>query len=872
MSKLEMQSIIINNLKCEGLINPLGIDTFKPRFSYQIISNLENVYQKSYHIKVKLLNDIVWDSGVVNSDQSQNIVYQGLKLLPKQKYDVEVAIVCASNSCHNLCAKANGYFETGLLNEKFKAKWIGLSTPDLREANSPKPITIRRFFKVNKEIKKARVYATASGIYQMYMQNSRFDIEKIGNRFFAPGFTSYHYNLQYQVYDITKYLVKGMNCLYTVVSSGWAVGIFGFTTASANFSSEMGLLMQIEIEYQDNSKVVIASDNKFEIANDSSFKYADFYHGETYDNNIDLSLLSYEKPKIINPFPKTRYVCDYGVGVKSISKITPRKLLITPKNEVVFDFEQNFSGLIVLKVNAVKGQIIKVRHAEVLDKDGNFYTRNLRHAKAEINYIASDGYQEYQPTFTYMGFRYVAVSGLENPSLSNIEAIVLSSDLEKTCEFVCSNELINRLQKNIEWSARSNFLDIPTDCPQRDERLGWTGDICVFSRSANFNLDTKRFYEKWLSDLRSEQKKDGAIGHFVPYVKCIPQTIPTAGWSDAAVFVPWMAYISYGDIKILEDNYDCMKKLVDCEKKFAAIDSKGDDSFIWIKPFQFGDWLAPNELHDKWMAKAKELATSYFANSAHIVSLTAKILGKEKDYIKYDNLFKRISKAFKNKFITKDGMIKDNYQSAYVCPLYFEMFDGKIKENLASFLALDVIKHDYHLTTGFLGTPFILFALADNGYIDEAYRLLLQTTFPSWLYQVKQGATTIWERWDSLRPDGFVEDGDQDINNMVSFNHYALGSVGDFLYRRIAGIEANYNNPGYKEFIIKPVLGGNIKYTKCRYKSIYGDIESNWVIDNNIFTLDVVVPCNTKATIILPNNQTFVVGSGKYKYEVILDK
>lgn len=859
-----INKIFLTNITCEGLKNPLGIDCLNPRFSYEIISNMNNVYQESYQIIVKKENEVVWNSGVVQSSQSQNIVYDGEKLLPSQEYSFEITIVCNGET-----AKGFGTFETGLLGGKFKAKWIGLIDPDLRPSNSPKPITFKNSFKVKKEIKKARIYATASGLYQIYL-----DDKKVGDRYFAPGFTSYNYNLQYQIYDVTEMLKTGNNDMYVVVSPGWAVGVFGFTTASANFATEMGLLLQMNIEYTDGSTTTISSGNSFKVANDSSFKYADFYHGETFDANVNFKDLEYQNVKIIAPFEKNTLYADFGVGVKEIKRLAPLKLILTPKNEVVFDFGQNFAGLIRLKVNGFKGQNIKVRHAELLDKDGNFYTRNLRHAKAEINYICNEGYQEYNATFTYMGFRYACVEGLENPSLDNIEAIVLSSDLEKTGEFSCSNNLINRLQQNIEWSSRSNFVDIPTDCPQRDERLGWTGDIAVFSRTATFNLNIKRFYEKWLQDLRSEQNQEGAIGHFVPYVKCIPQIIPTCGWSDAAIFVPWTAYLAYGDKRLLEDNYECMKKLVECEKKYASLDSKGNEKYIWTKPFHFGDWLAPNEAHKEWMAKARELATAYFANSAHILSVVAGILGKDNDKIKYDKLFKRICRTYKEEFIGRNGKIRNGYQSAYVCPLYFEMFDEEMNKKLSKWLALDVEEHDYHLTTGFLGTPFIPFALSDNGYLDTAYKLLLQDTFPSWLYQVKQGATTIWERWDSLRPDGFVEDFGEDINNMVSFNHYALGSVGDFLYRRVAGIEANYQNPGFKEFKIEPKLGGGLTFANCKYHSIYGDIESNWQIDevegNKVFTLNVIVPCNTTAKVILPNQEKYVVGSGKYKYQINL--
>lgn len=856
--------ILLTNITCEGLKNPLGIDCIKPRFSYEIISNMTNVYQESYHIVVLKDDEVFWDSGIVNSSQSQNITYDGKSLLPCTEYHFKIDVVCNGISC-----SGSGIFETGLLGNEFKGKWIGLRKPDLRPSNSPNPITFKKSFRLYKEVKKARAYITASGLYQMYLGD-----KKIGDRYFAPGFTSYRNNLQYQIYDVTKDLVKDKNDLYVVLTSGWSVGIFGFTTASANFSNIMAVLLEIHIEYVDGTSEIIASNSNFKVSNDSSFKYADFYHGETFDSNVKFSDLVYDSVKIVNPFGKPKLMADFGVGVREIKRIKPLKLILTPKNEVVFDFGQNFAGLVRLKINGVKGQIIKVRHAELLDRDGNFYTRNLRHAKAEINYICKDGYQEYNANFTYMGFRYACIEGLDNPNLDNIEAIVLSSDIEKTGEFVCSNNLINRLQQNIEWSSRSNFVDIPTDCPQRDERLGWTGDIAVFSRTATFNLNTKRFYEKWLQDLRSEQTKEGAIGHFVPYVKCIPQTIPTAGWSDAAVFVPWTAYLAYGDIKILEDNYECMKKLVDCEKKYASINSKGHEKYIWEKPFHFGDWLAPNEAHKEWMAKARELATAYFANSANIVSIVASILGKTEDQIKYQKLFKRICKAYKELFINSKGMINNGYQSAYVCPLYFNMFDEKLNKKLAKWLAVDVIEHDYHLTTGFLGTPFIPFALSDNGYLDLAYKLLLQDTFPSWLYQVKQGATTIWERWDSLRPDGFVEDFGEDINNMVSFNHYALGSVGDFLYRRVAGIETDINHPGFKEFKIEPKFGGDLTFVNAKYHSIYGDIESNWKLEDTngikVFNLTVVVPCNTTAKIILPNQEVHIVGSGKYNYSIEL--
>jgi alpha-L-rhamnosidase len=514
---------------------------------------------------------------------------------------------------------------------------------------------------------------------------------------------------------------------------------------------------------------------------------------------------------------------------------------------------QNMVGWVRLKVSGPRGTTVTLRHAEVLDAQGNFYTQNLRKAQQTIRYTLRGGGTEiFEPHFTFQGFRYVAVEGYPGRvTPESLTGVVVHSDIGRSSEFETSNALINQLQHNIVWGQKGNFVDVPTDCPQRDERLGWTGDAQAFTPTAVFNANVAGFFAKWLKDLGADQYADGAVPWVVPEVLTsaplaslgVTRTSGVAGWSDAATIIPWHLYLAYADRRVLEEQYDSMVKWVAYEQQRAG------DELIWKGDFQFGDWLDffSAAKHTRFGSTSTDMiATAYFAHSTEILRRAAEVLGKHDDVTRYTELLKHITAAFQARFVTPEGVVAEGTQTAYVLALDFDLLPESLRPLAAARLARDVRERG-HLTTGFLGTPRLLAVLTRFGYLKEAYALLNREDFPSWLYPVKQGATTIWERWDSLKPDGSFED-----DSMNSFNHYAYGAVGDWMYSVMAGITIDPAMPGYKHFLIQPRPGGGFTYVKASHQSPYGTISSTWRITNSVMEVLVEVPANSEATVRLP--------------------
>jgi alpha-L-rhamnosidase len=502
-------------------------------------------------------------------------------------------------------------------------------------------------------------------------------------------------------------------------------------------------------------------------------------------------------------------------------------------------------------VEGPAGTTVTLRHAEVLDKDGNFYTANLRAARATVRYTLKGGGREtFEPHFTFHGFRYVAVDGYPGTlAPESLTGIVIHSDMEPTGALETSNTLVNQLQHNIVWGQKGNFLDVPTDCPQRDERLGWTGDAQVFSPTAAFNMDVASFFTKWLGDVAADQYETGSVPFVIPDVLGTPGKPAggAAGWADAAVIIPWNVYLAYGDTRVLEAQYASMARWVDYEKTRA-----GDD-YVWDGDFHFGDWLAyaapPGEARAYPGATTGTdlIATAYFAHSADLLGRIARVLGKSDEAARYSQLLDHVKDAFVREYVTRTGRVGENTQTAYTLALQFDLLPEDLRAPAARRLAEDVRRRK-HLTTGFLGTPYLCHVLSRYGYLDEAYLLLDREEYPSWLYPVKQGATTIWERWDGLKPDGTFQD-----VGMNSFNHYAYGAIGDWMYRVMAGIDLDEKAPGYKHVVIHPRPGGGFTSVKAHHDTMYGRVASGWTLADGRFELAVEVPANTRATVTLPH-------------------
>ncbi len=843
------KSIEAVDLTCEYFSNPMGIGTTAPRLSWILTSGLEDQVQTAYQVLVasspKMLNEKKadrWNSGKLESDQSILVEYTGDVLQSKEICWWKVRVWDKSGKASAWSESAS--FEIGLLGvEDWKADWIK-SSIWFSEVYHPSPM-FRKEFNLGKQIASARLYITSMGLYEAEING-----EKVGDQVLTPGWTSFHSRVQYQTYDVTGMLSTGANAMGVTLGNGWYRAFRGFRPNAEKLGKEsLDLLAQLEVTYTDGTKEVVLTDESWK-SSMGPIRRSVIYDGETYDARLEMpgwSKAGFDDSdwkgteEVRND--KNLIVYPASDPMRKLEELTPIEILVTPEGDTVVDMGQNMVGWIRLKVDCPKGTTITLRHAEVLDKEGNFYIKNLRSAKQTNTYICKGGGQEvYEPYFTFQGFRFVDISGYPGEVTKDmLTGVVVNSDLEKTGSFTCNDSLINQLQHNIVWGQKGNFVDVPTDCPQRDERMGWTGDCQAFAPTACYNMNCAGFYTKWLRDLAVDQHEDGAVPHVIPNVL---GRGGAHGWQDAATIVPWTVYQWYGDVRILEEQYESMKALVEYMRTQAG------DAYIW-KPTerQFGDWLAFATIRSDYPGATTDkdlLASAYFYHSTNIVRKTAKILGKDEVARDYEELMGKIKEAYANEYITPNGRMSSNTQTAYVVALSFGLIPNSLEEVAAKRLAADVNTFG-HLTTGFLGTPDLCHVLTKYGYLDEAYKLLYNTNYPSWLYPVTQGATTIWERWDGQKPDGSFQNA-----GMNSFNHYAYGAVGDWLYRKVAGIDIDPAVPGFKSIIIKPHPGSEMNYVIATHDTPYGKVSSAWEIKEGKFTLTVNIPVNTTATVYVP--------------------
>ncbi len=777
-----------------------------------------------------------------------------MPLAPLTQYRADVLVTMQSGEK----GSGSAVFMTGKLDSPWQADWISHPTCRVPKKGSPKPIGFRHTFACRKQIQSAYLLSTALGIYTFNINN-----RTVQNDYFTPGFTSYKNQLQYQAYDVSQ-LLGAQNEINFTVAGGWACGLFTYHRVNAITCDRQYLLAELHIEYEDGTKQVICTDKSWLATADTPVRAAEWYDGEVYDAAFDSSTAVYVPVSVQRPPVQPKLLAHYGERVQVSRVFEPVCVQKAPSGEYIYDFGQNFAGVIHAKINGKKGQKIRFRHAEVL-VDGELFTKALRSAKAELHYTCTDGEQTYSPQFTFMGFRYVGVSGID-PDALTLQAFVLTSCCNNEIgSFSCSDERLNRLYENIYYSALSNFIDIPTDCPQRDERMGWTGDIALFASTACRMFDMSRFFDKWLLDLKAEQGRGGGFPMVIPQQGSKMPVLATSCWGDACILVPWALYMATGSKDILSRQYASMVKFLDAAKFWASLTSPTKNGKnIWRYPFHYGDWCAPGEANWQWLMKGQWIATAFYANSCFLVSQIAEILGKKQDARYYRKKAEEISESYRKVFTDGNGTLKKEFQTAYVLPLAFGMTKEKETANMAKNLVRLIEENGNCLQTGFPGTPYILFALADNGYADKAYELLLQEKCPSWLYEVKAGATTIWERWDALRPDGTVNTGKKDDKDggMVSFNHYAYGAVGDFLYRRVAGLEST--SGGYRTFRAAPVVGGNLRFAKAAINTPFGKASCEWTHENGIFTMTVTVPVGTTCEAILPDGTKTMLTSGPH--------
>lgn len=795
-------------------------------------------------------------SAKVTGDGQTGTTYKGPALLPFTTYSVQLA---AKDDAGETAA-ASMTFETGRMETPWKGQWITDGDYHFTEAKvSPVPMVFRREITTDKPIARACLYATAMGIYEVELNG-----KKLGDRYFAPGFTSYKSYLQYQTYDVTPFMT-GHDTLTATVAGGWAVGSFVFTRKNRVTAERQALLAELRIEYEDGSVEVIGTDSSWQVTEDGPVRMADIYDGETYDATKETTGWHNAAPETLKITPAI--TAEYGAPVRAHEVMHPMAITTAKDGEVIYDFGQNFAGVIHMKLNGKAGQVITVRHAEILNPDGTLNTTFLRTAKATATYTCRDGEQEYSPRFSYMGFRYAGVKGID-PKELEIEAVALYSDVAQHGGFHCSDEMLNKLQSNITWSAKSNFVDIPTDCPQRDERMGWTGDINVFAPTALYNFELSRFLEKWLRDVKAEQLPTGGLPNTVPVQGYgFPATMPEMAvdwWGDACVNVPWALYEATGNVDILRAMYPTMQKYVKACRFWAGF-GIGKHRYIWHTPavLHFGDWVAPDvPKMSQWQGRSKYTATASLCNTSGRLAKIARLLGKDEDAAQYETLSAKVADAYCSILTDGSGKAKDEFQTAYVLPLYLNMFPENVKAKAAENLVKLVEKNDYKIGTGFPGTPYILFALADSGHADTAFKMLLNTQCPSWLYEVRVGATTVWERWDGLDENGECPIGDDGTDQMISYNHYASGAVGAFLYRRVLGVEPVL--PGYKLFKFAPLVGGGLTEADGTVGTPYGEIKAAWHIENGEMTAEITVPMGTACTVTLPGGVEQNLSGGSY--------
>ncbi len=841
----------------EGFKNPIGFYDANPTFSWKLPVSESNKSQSAYHIVAASNPDLLpnnadlWDSEKQTSEQSTWITYKGKPLISRQKVYWQVKYWNQDRD-PSTWSEIN-HFELGLLkNSDWKAQWVGLDTAkdSIRGRGKVlihKPQYLRKGFELSSDVTSALLYITSKGVFDVSING-----ENVSDDAMSPGFTTYDKRIETLTYDVTNLIESGQNTIGVELASGWYSGRLLWGTTPWDNTISPKVLAQLEMTMSDGSKEIIVSDASWKGMTNGPLQFAEIYDGEIYNANMEMPDWTtnnfddndWTKVEVAALDAKVKLEPKRHTTVKDKIKLVPQD--ITSNDGVaVFDLKQNMVGVPLVNVPMKKGDTLKIRFAEMLSPDGTFYTKNYRSAHSTDYYIAAkDGNIEYQPKFTFHGFRFVELSGFdtsETPTKDWVTGIVQYSDFDDNGTFTSSHDKLNQLQSNIVWGLRGNFLDIPTDCPQRNERLGWTGDAQVFGPTSMFNADVYKFWASWLQSVREAQLDDGAIPWTVPDSR--GNKIGSSGWGDVGTIIPWKIYMRTGDVGFLEDNFEMMKNWVGYHQKKS-------NKYI-SNMMSFSDWLQPfPESGDNRGDTSRNLiGTAFFAHSAKLTALTAEVLGKTEEQAKYEALYQTVAKAFDDKFFDETGKVKGvtETQTSYLLALAFDLLpENKIK-NAQTNLLRKLKDADYHLRTGFLGTPLLSRVLDDMGEVDMVYKLLFNETYPSWFYSINQGATTIWERWNSYsKTEGY------NPMSMNSLNHYAYGAIGEWMYERIAGIAPL--EAGYKVIKITPQAKEPLTSASASLNTPYGKVSSSWEIKEGTFNLKVVVPPNTTAKVIVPAN------------------
>jgi alpha-L-rhamnosidase len=876
-------TVTATHLRCEFLTDPIGMDVRQPRLSWWMKDDRSGAKQTAYRIRAasdrSLLDSAdVWDSGKRVSDQQAHIEYEGKPLKSRQRVWWDVQLWDADGKPTAVSEAA--FFEIGLLERgDWLAQFIQSPLEGTGRLGAPAPL-MRKGFDLPGKVKSARLYITALGLYDASINGKAVTADRL-----RPGWTDYHHRLAVQTYDVTDLLSSGNNVIGVMLGDGWYCGQVGAHDRGLKWGTRPALLAQLEITLEDGKTIVVGTDSPWRW-NSGAVIASDLIAGEEYDARRaipDWNLASFDDSTwaAVMPiaWPKTKLVWSPAPPVRVVKELHP---VAEPSGKGfgwgrftrTFDFGQNFTGSIRLKLKGPAGCTVCLRYAEALKPDGEIDQSNLRSARCRDHYtLRGDAAGEtYEPQFTFHGFRYVELTvgsewvsesrslRFEAPTRDDLVGLVLMSDTPETGSFECDHPLLNRLQQNIQWGQRSNFLEVPTDCPQRDERLGWTGDAQVFAPTAAFNMDVASFFTKWMQDMDDAQGSDGRIPCVVPDTLGGDDSGP--GWSDARAVIPLVMYHTYGDRRMLVEHYDSIKKWAKFQIETAR---EGVRCYPEFKGHQgFGDWLA---LDGDGIDAGKNLTprdligTAYYAYVMGVIRDIATALGHTQDAAYYSDRRAEAVAAFQKNYVTPSGRIAIASQTAHLMALAFDLLPEPVRPAAVDRLVSLIKDRNWHLSTGFLGTPLLCPVLSRFGRWDVAYKLLLQETYPGWLYPVTIGATTMWERWNSWTPDkGFVEVG------MNSLNHYAYGAIGQWMYANLGGIAIDPNRPAYKHVIIAPRPGGGIKRAKASLKSMFGVVAVSWQIEGGQFSLTASIPACTSATVTLPSGKSHEVSSGSHTF------
>ncbi len=857
---MKIAKLTLNHL-CENL----GLEE-RLQCSWAIESERRNTVQAAYRLQCATAGDfseIALDTGWIPSAQSQNVLPECGALKPLRTYWVRVCVETADGQRSEWSKPT--CFVTGRMGMPWRARWITAEVPPCPERSSA--TCVRGSFFVDGTVAEAWLLTTAHGVYTPWLNGRR-----VGGDLLAPGWTSYSRHMLYQLNDVASLLVPGENVLGAMLGAGWYMGLMGFLSLRNNYGDRTAFLGELIIRYTDGRETIVTTDENWRGC-DAPITFSEIYDGEHYDARLEKKDWNragssdagwHEVAAVEGRFDVLQ--AQPGCRVRCERVLPAVSLTVTPKGERVVDFGQNLTGWPEFTLRGRANQTCRLRCFETLDANGNVYTANLRSARQALEYIcAEDGEVCYHPSFTFYGFRYLYLEQWpEDVTAEDFRAWVIHSEMEPTGAFECSEPLVNQLHHNILWGLKGNFLDVPTDCPQRNERMGWTGDAQIFCQTAAYLMDVYAFYRKWLCDVRADQTEDGGVPHVVPDIitgRAQAQndwllgqgTHSAAGWADAIVICPWVLYLNYGDPKILEENYEAMRAWIEFMHTHAV-------DGIWNYKLQFGDWVALDAAEGSYFgATPNDLTcTAYYAHSTQLFARIAKILGRTDDAARYSRLHAQIVDKFRAIFFTAEGDMTVQTQTAHILALHFDLVPPQWRARTAAALVRLLEKEGGHLVTGFMGTTFFTHALAENGYVDEAYDLLLKEDFPSWLYQVRMGATTVWEHWDGMRPDGSMWSPD-----MNSFNHYAYGSIGEWLYQGVLGIRADADAPGYHHILLQPRISGKMRYARGSLETGYGTVCMDWRWEGERLRIRTTIPANTTATLKL-NCQQVLEADGAF--------